>query len=313
MLVFLSAIAAVVPILFYLFLIWRFDMYDREPVMLVLMNYFWGALAAVILTFSLNTIFGYFFFDVLSKQIGREILTNVITAPIFEEIAKGFFLFIMINNKKFDNLTDGIVYGGAIGLGFGMTENFLYFLINSSSLQTWFIVVIIRTLFSAVMHCVATGTLGAVLGFAKFKKKAHKILFSIFGLIIAVLIHAAWNGFVSYESTYLIGMIFMIFTIAIFISTFALSINSERKMIFNELMEESRQGLIPLPHAAILISSLRKRKGWVDESIRKPYISFATRLAFTKILLKNSEGTVNEYYLAEITNLREKISNMLQR
>ena len=84
----------------------------------------------------------------------------IVVAPIVEEITKGLFLLITITNKKFDNITDGIVYGGAIGLGFGMTENFLYFVSYGESISNWIMLVIVRSLFSAVMHCVSTATLG---------------------------------------------------------------------------------------------------------------------------------------------------------
>ena len=97
-----------------------------------------------------------------------------VVAPFVEEITKGAFLLFTIRSNKFDNITDGIVYGGAIGLGFGMTENFLYFILYGNTLVNWITIVIIRTLFSAVMHCVATATFGAFLAYSKYKKTLVK-------------------------------------------------------------------------------------------------------------------------------------------
>ena len=311
MILFLSAIAAVIPMLGYLFIIWRFDRYDREPVLLILINYFWGAVGAIILTLLFGSILDLFISFLFSEENHLEFLKSSVSAPIIEEITKGFFLFLMVQNRKFDNITDGVVYGGAIGLGFGMTENFMYFIANSSSVGTWIFVVIVRTLFSAIMHCVATGTLGAFLGYAKFKKRIWKVLCAVTGLVVAIIIHSAWNSFISFESTAWIGFVFMVITIFIFIIVFNLSISSEKKIIFSELYEESQNGLIPAEHLSIINSSQRNKFGWIDEAIRKQYISSAIGLAFRKMQFKNSFGINNNFYAAEVDRLRETISILL--
>lgn len=313
MIVVLSAIAAVIPMLAYLFLIWRFDRYDREPALLILINYFWGAIGAIVLTLIFGSILDLFISHLSSEENHMEFLQASFSAPIIEEITKGFFLFLMVQNKKFDNITDGVVYGGAIGLGFSMTENFMYFIANSSSVGTWIFVVIVRTLFSAVMHCVATGTLGAFLGYGKFKKRIWKGLLAITGLIIAIIIHSAWNSFIGFESTAWIGFVSMIITICIFIIVFNLSISSERKIIFSELHEESQNGLIPIEHLSIFNSSKRNKFGWIDEDIRKIYISSAIGLAFRKMQYKNSVGINKNYYQTEVDNLRKIITNLLRK
>ena len=310
MLIFASIFAAVIPMSAYLVLIWLVDRYDREPFSLVLKNYLWGALGAIFLaligSIFLSTIIAFF--------VDAKILKNISTffvAPFVEEITKGLFLLITIRSRKFDNLTDGIVYGGAIGLGFGMTENFLYFISYSTSLSDWVTIVVIRTLFSAVMHCVSTATFGAALGYAKFKTGSSKITIPLLGLFTAMLIHFTWNFSISFESTAVLGFIFMIITIGIFITVFSISVLGERKIIFNELLEEAGSGLIPYNHLNILNSSKRNRFGWVDESIRKLYIRAATTLAFRKMEFKKSKGDSRIFYLKDIEYYRNFIKNLL--
>jgi RsiW-degrading membrane proteinase PrsW (M82 family) len=283
MLIIFSVLAAIIPMLVYLFLIWRFDKYDREPVTLVLLNYFWGAFGAILLTLIFGSLVHLLISSFEIQRTTVDFLGSVISAPVIEEITKGFFLLIMIKNRNFDNITDGVVYGGAIGLGFGMTENLMYFIANSSSAGTWLFIVMVRTLFSAVMHCVATGTLGVFLAYAKYKKMNQKIIFGLLGLIIAMLIHAAWNTFVSLESTTWIGVVFMISAIFVFILVFILSVSAEKKIIYAELFEETQNGLIPLEHLDVINSSQRNKPGWVDEGIRKLYIASAITLAFKKM------------------------------
>ena len=312
MLIIFSALAAIVPMSIYLVLIWKFDRYDREPFKLVFINYMWGALGAVVLA-----LLGSLFFTLIASifikdvvQLGR--FGAIVVAPIVEEITKGLFLLITIANKKFDNITDGIVYGGAIGLGFGMTENFLYFVTYGESAANWIMLVIVRSLFSAVMHCVSTATLGAFLGLAKFKPASKKILYAFIGLMIAMLIHSIWNFSLSYENIAPIGFLFMFVSIIIFLSTFSISLRGERRTIFNELKEESEIGIIPESHLIILSSPHRERKGWLDERTRKTYIKAATTLAFRKVQLRNSNGASKAYYQMDVENYRDFIKKLLQ-
>lgn len=312
MLIIPSALAAIIPMAIYMLLIWWFDRYDREPFKMVLNNYLWGALGAVVLTLiisgSFSAVFSYF---ILEPNYLRRVET-IIIAPIVEEIIKGAFLLITATSIKFDNMTDGMVYGGAIGLGFGMTENFFYFISFGQTIEQWLILVIIRTLFSAVMHCVSTATLGAFVGYAKFKRSFIKYFFSFLGLLIAMFIHFSWNFFVSSESTAFIGFFFMFFTIAIFIVVFWASVNSERKIILNQLLEEVHLGFIPQEHLLILNSGRRNHSGWIEESIRKLYIRTATTLAFRKMQLENSSEKNVDYYESEIERHRAIVKNLLE-
>ena len=128
-----------------------------------------------------------------------------------------------------------------------------------------------------------------------------------------MLLHAAWNISVSFESTALLGLLFMIFSVAIFLSVFSISIAGEKKIIFNELLEEAENGLIPIEHLPILNSRRRNSFGWVDESIRKLYIRAATTLAFRKMQLRNSKGLSRVYYEDDVEYYRSFIKNLLNK
>ena len=307
-----SALAAIIPMVTYLIFIWKFDRYDREPFKLVLLNYLWGSVGAIVFA-----VLGSYFISVILSQFipGEEELNylgSIITAPVVEELTKGLFLFFTFTNKKFDNVTDGIVYGGAIGLGFGMTENFLYFISYGTDITNWISIVFVRTLFSAVMHCVTTATFGAFLGYAKFKGISHKFFYPMVGLIIAILIHFSWNYSVSFKSTALLGFLFMGVTIVIFIVIFSVAVIEERKIIFNELLSEVESGIMPFSHLQHLCSPSRNSRGWIDENIRKAYLRASTTLAFKKNQLKKSQGESRKFYEHEINTYREFIKNLLE-
>lgn len=306
-----STLAAIIPMMIYLIIIWKFDRYDREPFGLVLQNYLWGAIGAIFFAIIGSGIIASILSIVIHSQMTLDRTETILVAPFIEELTKGLFLLITFSNKKFDNITDGIVYGGAIGLGFGMTENFLYFIAYGTTLSEWLTIVLIRTLFSGIMHCVSTATFGAFLGYAKFKNIFYKIIFPFIGLVIAMFIHFAWNFTVSFESTTMLGFIFMFFTVIIFLIIFSVAILNEKKIIYQELLEEVISGLIPADHLEILNSSKRNRLGWVDERIRKLYIRAATTLAFRKMELKNSFGSSREFYEKDVEYYRSFIQNLL--
>lgn len=309
--VFASALAAFIPIAFYLFFVWKFDRFDREPVGLYLKHFLWGAVGAIILALAGSYLFSFFLsFSITNPEL-RHRTETILVAPFVEEITKGMFLLFTISNRKFDNITDGIVYGGAIGLGFGMTENFTYFLTYGKTFENWLMLVLVRTSFTAVMHCVATASFGALLGFAKFKPLIFKIILPPVGLALAMFIHFAWNFSVSFSQTSLLGFLFLSGSIIIFIVSFKLAVKSDARIIFRELYDEAEHEVLPIEHVTILSSIQREQKGWIDERIRKAYIKVATALAFRKMQWRNSTGLNKTVYENEVTFYRTELMQLL--
>src|SRR5690606_36679790 len=103
-------------------------------------------------------------------------------------------LFLLLTGRNFDNTTDGLVYGAATGLGFAMTENFLYLMgpYQAGDVEGWTQLVLIRGSFTALMHCAASATLGAVLGRYRYQSTTRQwVLAPLLGLRLAMLLHSA--------------------------------------------------------------------------------------------------------------------------
>lgn len=311
MLVIISIFAAIIPMVSYLLVIWMMDKYEREPLTYVALHFFWGAFGAILFAIIGSTIVSMQMMFIVRDSESLSLLETILVAPFVEEITKGIFLIATVANRKFDNLTDGLVYGGAIGLGFGMTENFMYFLSYGDTLSSLIVLVIIRSGFSAVMHCIATAIFGAFLGITKFSTSKIRFMFPVIGLFIAMFIHFLWNLSVSFENTYILGFLFMLIIIIIFFVVFGLSLSNERKIISRELLDESDTALFPAEHVTILLSKRKNSKGWIAESIRKEYIKLLTRLAFRKMQMKKSTGAKRDFYESEVNTYRSKIRIML--
>jgi RsiW-degrading membrane proteinase PrsW (M82 family) len=306
-----SFFAAVVPMTLYLVFIWLINKYEKETLRFIAIHFIWGAVGAIILGIS-----GSFILTFLTGLIGNtsnfgKLVGTIIFAPFSEELAKGFFLLYSINSDQFENITDGLVYGSAIGLGFGMTENFIYYIVFGTNLHSWLYIVAVRTLFSGLMHCISTGTFGIFLGKAKYSTGFIKYILPFAGLALAMLIHFMWNISVSFENTYFYGFLFMIAMVVFFIIAFRFSLNQEQRIIERELLEESSFGLMPKSHVTILSSNRRFRKGWIAENIRKSYSHFAIRLAFRKYQFRNCSSNLKYSFALDIEKNREAVRSLL--
>lgn len=317
---FLAGFFSVVPMLFYLVVIWLMDRYDREPFWMVSLNFLWGATGAVIFGIIGSIIMGlgvsefiYQFATESDAGTLNDIAGAVIVAPIVEESTKGIFLLIMALSRNFDGPVDGAVYGGAIGLGFGMTENFLYFLSFPTDYASLFLLIIIRTMFSAVLHCCTQAVLGAAIGYAKFRGMLAKFTIIPIGFGIAMFMHFMWNLTVSFESTAIIGFVFMILSVIIIFTIFQFGVYHDGKIIMRELNEESVKGTIPAEHLKYLpYTSRRYKRGWLQGKInQKEYVKTATRLALRKHQARTLKTSAQSVYLKEVELLRIKITSML--
>ncbi|MBN1639521.1 MAG: PrsW family intramembrane metalloprotease [Ignavibacteriales bacterium] len=306
-----SFLAAAIPMLIYLWLLWKMDKYEREPLGFVIGHFLWGAIGAIIFAVIGSQFVGNIFQIFVTDFESLNLFGAILIAPFVEEITKGIFLVGTVANRKFDNITDGLVYGGAIGLGFGMTENFLYFDTYSYDFDQWIFLVIIRSAFTAVMHAIATGTFGAFLGMSKFSKSANKKVLPFIGLFLAMTLHGLWNLSVSFQESAYYGLLFMIVVIIVFIIVFTKSIRKEREIIKLQLTDEVERGIIPIEHLDIISSTKRERSGWINEAIRKNYIKVVTKLAFRKFQTETTTGKNQEFYIKDAEQCRIEIKKLL--
>lgn len=301
-----SLIFSVIPMLLYLRGVWLLDRYDREPLTLLLANFLWGALGAVF--------FGVLFSVLVSALLGTgDWGDTVLVAPVVEELVKGVFLLWTVRDRRFDNITDGVVYGMAIGLGFGMSENFMYFL-GADTATAWLGIVIIRTLFSAVLHAMATGTLGAFIGWGKFRGPVTRLSAGMAGLLIAIWMHMTWNGNVI-DGTgigMIVAMLFIVASVVVILGVMQTALLAESRLIRRELTEEVESGHIPVHHLQYLPSSnRRKMPGWLPPSVdQKSYVQLATRLAFRKNQARLCAAPLRDAYEREVAEIRARIDDL---
>ena len=203
---------ALIQTVIFLLLIRFLDLYEREPLSILALLALWGAVGAIFLSLLGNTLFSKVLY-LLSPEV-EVVFGAAIRAPLVEETAKGaalvaaFALSYLAARRfgglEFSGVTDGIVYGAAVGLGFAFSEDIFYFfkfaMNEGSSIGEGLDVFRERVDFfggGQLGHAVYTGTFGVGLGLATWSRSLIlKGLFPLLGLGAAMFMHAVHNGLV---------------------------------------------------------------------------------------------------------------------
>ncbi|MGA3057834.1 MAG: PrsW family intramembrane metalloprotease [Candidatus Limnocylindrales bacterium] len=184
------------------FLIYRLDLFEREPKALLAAALIWGGVIATGLAIYANEAWG----SVVGK-VAPDIALDwgaAIVAPPVEETLKlmGVVLLFLIVPEEFDGPLDGFVYGAMVGLGFTAVEDTMYFLMpvfasgvdqTGPVIDTFFIRVIGGGLYGHVLFAGLTG-----MGFAYFATSRAALSRRIAGFggcfAAAFLAHAFWDA-----------------------------------------------------------------------------------------------------------------------
>lgn len=195
-----AILLAFIPAFFFSWFIYWLDRYEKEPVLLLFVAFFWGGFIAII-----GAIIGSIIMDIgLTAALDDEALASLasssITAPVVEEFWKGLALLIIffLFRKEFDSILDGVVYGAIVGLGFAATENVLYFLAQGDLLGM-FVLFFMRVGIFAWGHASYTAFTG--IGFAiarNHKNILIKTIAPLGGYFLAIFGHSFHNTSIEY-------------------------------------------------------------------------------------------------------------------
>lgn len=200
----IAAIVAFTPAVLYLLpLIWL-DRYDPEPLWLLALAFAWGALVAVLISVVVNTVIGVAVTVGVSQDAGQ-LAGAVFSAPIFEEGSKGLGLLILLIffRRYLDDILDGIVFGGVIALGFATVENVMYYgaALGEGGFGAMIFLFVLRGILSPFAHVTFTSMTGIGCGISRESHRGIvKFAAPIIGYILAVTLHALWNGLAMYSA-----------------------------------------------------------------------------------------------------------------
>jgi RsiW-degrading membrane proteinase PrsW (M82 family) len=261
-------ICATIPVPIYVTLVLWIDRYEAEPLWLLISAFCWGALVAVFIAFVVNTAGVISVALVTHNAQAAETSGAVIFAPVVEESAKAAFLFIIFFWKKdeFDGVIDGIVYAALVALGFAMTENIQYYgksVLKGGDVLT--ITLFIRGFMAPFSHPLFTSMTGIGLGLARQSQNlAVKIITPVVGLLMAMAMHAIWNGsgavggILGFLLTY---VVFMVPAFLIILVVIIFSLLREGRIVREFLLPDLQRGVLNQQEYDQLCSIFRRMGG----------------------------------------------------
>lgn len=110
--------------------IYWLDLYEREPVSILVAALLWGGIVATTLSIYTNTPLAELIFKLTADPLFTSEWSAALTAPFVEEGFKalGIILLVSIARAELDDVLDGFVWGAMVGIGFLLVENVFYFI-----------------------------------------------------------------------------------------------------------------------------------------------------------------------------------------
>lgn len=207
-------IVAVFPVAVLLFVFRHADRWRPEPKREVVRAVLLGAAVCVPV----------FFVEVALKRalgswslLGAHFVDAFAVAALPEEAAKlAVVLLVPYRRRYFDEYTDGVLYTGAVSLGFGLFENLLFVsgaFANAVCAVPWIaglcgaetsphtdaqhvVLGLVRALTTVPMHAIASGLMGYFVGRSRFVRRRHAPRWWALGLLVAVMVHGSYDWLV---------------------------------------------------------------------------------------------------------------------
>ncbi len=327
--IFISFVAAYIPILLYVAFVWWLDRYEREPLPLIAVAFLWGAIGSFALAISFELFTNIPIYMLSNSEEFTFAVSSVLTVPVIEETAKALLLFIFVFYYNFDDMADGIVYGAIIGFGFSASENLLYYVDTYLYVGAvaWAFILVLRTMVTSFAHGIFTAVVGAGLGFAKTTQMRNLRWFIVpSALLLAIFLHSLFNLSILLSEYTILALLFnfslVLFGVSVILLLLFLALDQESDSIRRGLLPEYKKGLISegeynvVPHYLKRKRSARiisRKYGGDKMSLLNRLFNLETRLAFEKEHISKPMFTGFEDVDKRIKDTRKEIAEVRKK
>jgi RsiW-degrading membrane proteinase PrsW (M82 family) len=282
-------VAALVPVGSVVAALLWIDRWEPEPARLLWFAFGWGASVAAITALLINNT-AEAVGDALLGHGKGDVVSAIVSAPLFEEAAKGaFVLGIMLwLRNELDGVIDGVVYAGFVAAGFAFTENIYYFGrafaehgfgdTSTSGVVTAFI---LRGVLAPFCHPLFTAMIGIGVGLSvRTPSRTLRVLAPVGGYLAAVTLHAMWNAAATLGSAQTFLNVYFLVMVPIFIAGVMFVSwhrRREQKIVARALPAMVDRGWVEQDDAERL-TNLAARKAWRNQVARRSGRAASRRL-----------------------------------
>ncbi|MFP5282561.1 MAG: PrsW family intramembrane metalloprotease, partial [Actinomycetes bacterium] len=291
------------------------DRYEPEPARYRVAALGWGAVAAVALGGGLTAL--------LAATTGSpEGVVIAVWAPVTEEFGKGLFLLLLLlrHRSQLHGLLDGIIYGVLVGVGFAFTEDIFYYLsaLQEGGAEGLGVTFFLRGVISPFAHPLFTAATGVGMGIAAVARPGPlRVAAPLVGYLVAVLLHAIWNGSSVYAGTGGFFLVYAVLMLPLLTGLVVLAVWARRRegrVLSSALLDCAQMGWLPAEDVrwvATLGDRLRARTyarqvgGGTASRVLAEYQQALTEMAFLhhRVL----QGTASPDYPERMLAIRARV------
>ncbi|MCA9972226.1 MAG: PrsW family intramembrane metalloprotease [Anaerolineales bacterium] len=258
-----SILAAAVPTLAYVGLIYWIDRYEKEPAWLLLAAFFWGAVPSILIAYVFNSMLSVPIYLLAGEGAGDALAASLIAPPV-EETVKGIALLaiLLLWRHELDSPLDGIIYGAMVGMGFAMVENVYYFvnIYAEGGIEAWEVNIFVRGVIFGLNHALFSSMTG--LGIAVARMRPHGVLrlaAPLAGWFSAMFLHFLHNLTVSFGNLLcIVALIFDWGGLALTAVIMLWALLQERHWLRTYLADEIAHGTLTPAQYAVACSGRRR-------------------------------------------------------
>jgi hypothetical protein len=120
------------------------------------------------------------------------VMLYILLAPVTEELIKAAVILVVARDPEFTYFVDGAIYGFASGIGFSITESFVYVTQHPDIAIP---LALVRAFSTSLMHGSASALVGAAIGRFRLEERVQRRWMVAGAWVSAILIHILFNIF----------------------------------------------------------------------------------------------------------------------
>ena len=190
----------ILPALLWLWFWLREDRKHPEPYSLIALAFLAGVIAVPIVLplerFVADTFLSSKNIEIVAANNVAAALLGIFLWAVIEEVFKFLATYMaVLRRKEFDEPVDAVIYMITVALGFAALENSLFLLnpLSSGDIIAGLITGNLRFVGATLLHVTSSAVIGIFIAFAFYKTRRQQRLYTLFGVILSIALHAVFN------------------------------------------------------------------------------------------------------------------------